>query len=53
MASLDEMTRNPSKGRTFANNWDKYEKVYLGFRKDVYSGHFTADNPPAKYQGNC
>jgi hypothetical protein len=51
MTNVDEMTRSPSKGRTFAQNWDKYEKIYLNHRKDMYSSHFLKHNPGAKYNG--
>ena len=45
------MTRSPSKGQTFASSWNEQQKRYLNYRKDVYSSHFVAENPPAKYDG--
>lgn len=49
MESFDETTRSPKKGKTFGHYWDKYTKMYVDHRKDVYSSHFVEDNPPAKY----
>lgn len=51
MKNYDETPRSPQKGKSIGQYWDKYTKIYIDHRKDVYSGHFTEDNPPAKYDG--
>lgn len=52
MKEFDEGTRSPSKGKTFGIGWNKYERTYIQHRKNVYSGHFTENNPEAIYNGN-
>lgn len=52
MTNYDETTRSPQKGKSMGQYWDKYTKIYIDHRRDVYSGHFTEDNPPAKYDSN-
>ena len=51
MSDFDESPRSPKKGKTFGIGWKNYERVHIDHRKDVYSGHLTNDNPPAKYDG--
>ena len=49
MKSFDERTRTPEKGKTFGLGWKNYEKVYIDWRKDNYSPHFSKKYPPADY----
>lgn len=39
------------KGKSFGLGWKHYEKVYIDWRKDNYSFHFSNRNPPAIYNG--
>ena len=48
---FDEEPRKASKGKTFGLGWKSFEKVYINHRKDVYSSHFSRENPPSKYEG--
>ena len=38
---LDEICRSPAKGKTFGLGWKDYQKVYINWRKDNYSPHFS------------
>ena len=41
LKEFTEEPRSPKKGKTFGLGWNKYERVYIQHRQDVYSGHFN------------